>query len=203
MAIAVSRKRQSSSTRRLVVRAHQDGRTGIWWADSEDVPGLVTEAPTYHELVDRIAGIAPELCKANNIPLRDGDVFQIIPYRGVPAMTKEELDDALSRLGERIWDAISSDDHAFDLLHDLVESKLALDGVERTESELSDAAAQAIFSEQDPENPQIVRPKEFVESREWAKNSLYNLTLHWVLDQALARMKIRHRFASEVGQHDP
>jgi hypothetical protein len=39
-------------------------------------------------------------------------------------------------------------------------------------------------------------------SEEWAKNSIYNLALHWVLEQALARMTAERTFASEVAKND-
>jgi hypothetical protein len=193
----------SATRHRYVVRAHGGGRNGVWWADSDDMPGLVTEAATFDELVDRVTAVFPDLCKANNIAICDGDVLQIRPERGDTPMTKEEMSSALSKLGERIWDALHNDDYVLDLLHDLVEAKLVLDGVDRRDTELTDAAAEAIFNAHDPDNPQIIRPKEFVEPKEWAKNSIYNLALHWVLDQALARMTVEHTFASEIGKFTP
>jgi len=203
MAAVAPRDRQSTVPRQLVVHAYQDHRKGGWWAESDDIPGLVTEAETFAELVDRVAAIFPELCSGNNVAISGGDVVRIQPEKGPPAMTPEELNQALSRLGDRLWDALRNDDYVADLLNDLAEAKLAIDGVHRNELDLTEEAALAIFNDSDPGHPQIIRPKEFVESREWAKNSLYNLALHWVLDQGLARMKIEHTFPSDVGKSDP
>jgi Domain of unknown function (DUF1902) len=202
-ATAVSPSERGATCRRYVVRAHNDSRTGVWWADSDDLPGLVSEAPSYDELVDRVAAVFPDLCRASDIAIHDGDVLQIRPLGGPPAMTKEEFDRALSKLGERMWEALNNDDFVVDLLHDLADAKLTFDGVERAESELGAEVAEAIFNERDPDHPEIVRPKQFVQSREWMKNSIYNLALRWVLDQALARMTVERTFASEVGKFGP
>jgi len=42
----------------------------IWWAESDDLPGLATEAPTIPELIQRVMEIAPELIEDN---LLDGE----------------------------------------------------------------------------------------------------------------------------------
>ncbi len=47
------------------VHAHRDPETGYWWAESDDVPGLVTEAPTFEELERNILDLVPELLAAN------------------------------------------------------------------------------------------------------------------------------------------
>ena len=49
----------------LHVRASYDPEAGVWWAESEDVPGLVTEASTFEALMQRAAEIAPALLDAN------------------------------------------------------------------------------------------------------------------------------------------
>ena len=193
-------KLSASSHRQFVVRAHRDAETGGWWADSDDVPGLVTEGATYSELVDRVLAVVPELCKANAIAIADGDVIHVQGETGARRVTNEELDRALSELGDRIWNALQRDDSVSDMLYELVEAKLAFDGVDRQESDPTEEAAVAIFNERDPDNPVVIRPKEFVQSTEWAKNSLYNLALQWVLNQAIARMQLEHKFPSDVGK---
>ena len=47
------------------IQAHYDPDAGVWWADSDDLPGLVSEAPTLDALVDRVAAVVPELLAAN------------------------------------------------------------------------------------------------------------------------------------------
>ena len=47
------------------VQATYDPEAGVWWAESEDLPGLVSEAPTLDALVDRVMAVAGELLAAN------------------------------------------------------------------------------------------------------------------------------------------
>ena len=56
-----------------VLHAHvsYDPEADAWWAESEDVPGLVTEAKTLESLMERAAEIAPLLLEANRPGLGD------------------------------------------------------------------------------------------------------------------------------------
>lgn len=47
------------------VRAQYDAEARVWWAESDDIPGLVSEAPTLDALVERVMAVAPELLTAN------------------------------------------------------------------------------------------------------------------------------------------
>ena len=47
------------------IQAHYDSDARVWWAESEDVPGLVSEAPTLDALKERVAAVVPELLAAN------------------------------------------------------------------------------------------------------------------------------------------
>lgn len=49
----------------LTVRADWDPEAGVWVAESEDVPGLVTEADTLERLVERLRVLVPELLELN------------------------------------------------------------------------------------------------------------------------------------------
>lgn len=42
-----------------------DDEAKIYWAQSDDIPGLATEAETIDGLVQRILDVAPELLRAN------------------------------------------------------------------------------------------------------------------------------------------
>lgn len=44
-----------------VVKAEWDAEAKVWVATSDDIPGLVTEAATWDELVRRILAVVPEL----------------------------------------------------------------------------------------------------------------------------------------------
>ena len=47
------------------IHAAYDPDAGVWWAESDDLPGLVSEAPTLDELVERVTAVAGELLAAN------------------------------------------------------------------------------------------------------------------------------------------
>ncbi len=49
----------------LEIRAEWDDEAQVWVATSDDVPGLVTEAPSIEALVDRLRAIIPELMELN------------------------------------------------------------------------------------------------------------------------------------------
>ena len=50
---------------KLTVRAFWDQEAGVWVAESEDVPGLATEAPTMEELIRKLKVMIPELLDLN------------------------------------------------------------------------------------------------------------------------------------------
>lgn len=47
------------------VRAHRDAGAGVWWAESDDVPGLVAEAQTHDALIAELKLLVPELLALN------------------------------------------------------------------------------------------------------------------------------------------
>ena len=198
MVSAAPASKATTSKRDFIVHAHRDEETGGWWAESDDIPGLVTEAATFAALVQRVNAVAPEICEANGIFLEGGDILHIRRKSRWPTMTRVELERALSELGASMWAALLADDTVLDAINGLAERKLANDGVSEQDSILDEGAALAIFDDVDTNSPNVTRPKEFVPTKEWAKNSLYNLALRWVLSQALARMQSEQKFASEV-----
>ena len=58
----------------LKVLAHWDAAAAVWWAESDDVPGLVTEAATLEELVENIRALVPDLLALNKIESRDAEL---------------------------------------------------------------------------------------------------------------------------------
>ena len=52
----------------LDVRAEWDNEALVWVATSDDVPGLVTEAPSIEVLVDHLRIIIPELMASSTSP---------------------------------------------------------------------------------------------------------------------------------------
>jgi hypothetical protein len=90
-----------ASHRRLIVRAHRDKETGAWWADSDDIPGLVTEAATFDELVDRVMAVVPDLCNANKIAITGGDVVEFRREGGGSGKTERRYAAESGKTAER------------------------------------------------------------------------------------------------------
>ena len=59
--------RYPTGMRALTVRALWDGEAGVWVAESQDVPGLATEASTLEELLAKLAVMVPELLEENGV----------------------------------------------------------------------------------------------------------------------------------------
>ncbi len=53
--------------RTYLVRAIWDSEANVWVAESDDVPGLVTEAPTPQALVAKLRVLLPELLELNGV----------------------------------------------------------------------------------------------------------------------------------------
>ena len=49
-----------------LVRAHWDDEAKVWWAESDEVPGLASEATTFEQLDENVRAIAPELLALNS-----------------------------------------------------------------------------------------------------------------------------------------
>ncbi len=66
----------------VTVRAEWDPEARVWWASSEDVPGLVTEADTMEQLMEKLLVMVPEVMELNNIgPAPYGNVpFELIAH---------------------------------------------------------------------------------------------------------------------------
>jgi predicted RNase H-like HicB family nuclease len=66
------------------VQAIWDAEAAVWVATSDDVPGLVTEAPTIEALADKLRTMIPELLEANDL-LPDGSAetiaFELTSHR--------------------------------------------------------------------------------------------------------------------------
>jgi len=48
-------------SRTYEVDAHWDSEAGVWVAESEDIPGLVTEAESLNDSLEKIRILVPEL----------------------------------------------------------------------------------------------------------------------------------------------
>ena len=57
---------QHGQERVLRVRATWDPEAGVWVAESDDVPGLITESPSLDQLIEKLKTLIPELLELNH-----------------------------------------------------------------------------------------------------------------------------------------
>jgi predicted RNase H-like HicB family nuclease len=57
----------------LTVRATWDAEASVWVAESDDVPGLITEADDLEALMGKLRVMIPELLEANGVLPPDVD----------------------------------------------------------------------------------------------------------------------------------
>lgn len=53
----------------LEVHAQWDDEARVWYATSEDVPGLCVQTATFDELVEIATALTPELLEANRVAI--------------------------------------------------------------------------------------------------------------------------------------
>jgi predicted RNase H-like HicB family nuclease len=58
----------------IVIRATWDPEAEVWVAESTDVPGLVTEAPTLDDLQAKLPGIIQDLVEVDD---GEGDLVEV------------------------------------------------------------------------------------------------------------------------------
>jgi len=65
----------------IFIRAEWDEEANMWVATSDDIPGLVTEAETIENLVEKLKIIIPELLEANGITYEKELSLEILSRR--------------------------------------------------------------------------------------------------------------------------
>ena len=60
------------------VRAFWDEEARVWVAESDDIPGLVTEAPSVDELIEKLKMLIPELLAENGLPASGDIPFKLV-----------------------------------------------------------------------------------------------------------------------------
>lgn len=65
----------------LEIRATWDSEAKVWVAESDDVPGLVTEADSIEALIEKLKHLIPELLEANGIPSTGEVPFHLLSER--------------------------------------------------------------------------------------------------------------------------
>jgi predicted RNase H-like HicB family nuclease len=73
--------------REYEVRAFWDPEASVWVAESEDVPGLVTETETVEQLIAKLQLMVPELLEANGaVVAEEKDIsIRLVAERAVRA----------------------------------------------------------------------------------------------------------------------
>lgn len=56
------------STEKITVYATWDEEAKVWWARSDDIVGLSTEATTVEDLMRKLNAIIPDLVRLNGLP---------------------------------------------------------------------------------------------------------------------------------------
>ena len=64
--------------RPIQVRAFWDDEAKVWVAESDDVPGLVTEAQSVDQLVEKLKTLIPELLAENGIEACGDIPFKLV-----------------------------------------------------------------------------------------------------------------------------
>jgi hypothetical protein len=64
-----------AGTKAFEIRAQWDGEAGVWWCSNDELP-LITEAPTFEQLVSRVLEIAPEIAAENGLAV-PGDEIEL------------------------------------------------------------------------------------------------------------------------------
>ena len=62
----------------IQVRAFWDEEAQVWVAESDDVPGLVTEASSLDQLVEKLKTLIPELLAENGSPASGDIPFKLV-----------------------------------------------------------------------------------------------------------------------------
>jgi len=75
----------------FVVEAKWDDEAEVWVAESDEVPGLVTEADSRTRLIEKLKGLVPELLELNGYPFdRNKEIDLVVRFRRKSANEHEE-----------------------------------------------------------------------------------------------------------------
>mgnify|MGYP003376159351 CR=1 FL=1 len=69
----------------LEIHAQWDDEARVWYATSEDVPGLCVEAETFDELVNAATELTPELLELNRVAISGPITLHITAERTLMA----------------------------------------------------------------------------------------------------------------------
>ncbi len=67
---------------KIQIKATWDPEVRVWVAESDDVPGLITEADTMEQLVNKLHILIPELLQENGVDTRAREIsFDLLSER--------------------------------------------------------------------------------------------------------------------------
>jgi predicted RNase H-like HicB family nuclease len=72
---------EHNTIRMLIVRAQWDDEARVWVAESDDVPGLATEAETVEALMRKLEVMIPEMLELNAPGAQSSVPFQLLAER--------------------------------------------------------------------------------------------------------------------------
>ena len=67
--------------RTFIVTAQWDEEARVWVAQSDDVPGLVTEAESESKLIEKLRSMVPELLDLNKVRIEPGPFDVLLQFR--------------------------------------------------------------------------------------------------------------------------
>jgi len=65
----------------FLIRVDWDDQARVWTADSDDVPGLATEADTVEALNHKLREMIPELLALNGVPVSGDIAYELLIRR--------------------------------------------------------------------------------------------------------------------------
>lgn len=81
----------SPANNHFVVEATWDDEAEVWVAESDEVPGLVTEADSRAHLIEKLTVLIPELLELNHYPFdRNREIDLLVRFRRKSANEHEE-----------------------------------------------------------------------------------------------------------------
>lgn len=70
----------------FVVLVQWDEEAGVYVATSDDLVGLVVEAPAVDKVIEKINQVLPDLVEGNGFDIQSGDVMKLVVESALPEL---------------------------------------------------------------------------------------------------------------------
>lgn len=70
----------------FVVLVQWDEEAGVYVATSDDLVGLVVEAPAVDKVIEKINQVLPDLVEGNGFDIKSGDVMKLVVESALPEL---------------------------------------------------------------------------------------------------------------------